>query len=215
MISKPEFFVHIIESPSANDLLDGCTEGRSLGEIFTLAKIPHCYNLATNKETFKYALLNRLIEAYNYYKKYPIRHLSLHGNQEGVGLTDKTFLSWAELQKLIAPLTNDMQGGLLICMSSCFGASGCRMAMYEGEDQPFWALVGNKSEVSWKDAAIAYATFYHLWFKGFPVEECVNRMKLASDNFYFDLLSGHKVKSDWAEYMKNLRQEHLSQFYKW
>lgn len=38
-------FVHIIESPSANDILEERTEGKALGEFLRLAKIPYCYNL--------------------------------------------------------------------------------------------------------------------------------------------------------------------------
>ena len=204
-------FVHIIESPSANDLLDGRTEGRALSEILSLAKIPHFYSLATSWETFNTALDTRLIKAYDHFQQPPILHLSMHGDQEGVGLTDNTFISWAELQELLTPLTNAMQGGLLICMSSCFGSSGCRMAMHEGTAQPFWALVGNNYSVSWEDAAVAYVTFYHLLFKGIPVEQCVDRMKSASNDHNFEVWSGHEVKAVWTEHMRKLRIEQLSQ----
>ncbi|MEG3876701.1 hypothetical protein QT972_04850 [Microcoleus sp. herbarium7] len=204
-------FVHIIESPSADDLLDGRTEGRALSEVLNLAKIPYCYNLAINLETFNAALDTRLIEAFEYFKQPPILHLSMHGNQDGVVLTDNTFISWANLQTLLAPLTNAMEGGLLICMSSCFGSTGCLMAMHRDADQPFWALVGNNNSVSWEDAAVAYVTFYHLFFKGIPVEECVERMKLASNDHNFVVWSGHEVKAVWTEYMKRLRREQLLQ----
>ena len=204
-------FVHIIESPSADDLLDGRTEGRALSEVLNLAKIPYCYNLAINLETFNAAVDTRLIEAFEYFNQPPILHLSMHGNQEGVVLTDNTFISWANLQTLLAPLTNAMEGGLLICMSSCFGSTGCLMATHRDADQPFWALVGNNRSVSWEDAAVAYVTFYHLFFKGIPVEECVERMKLASNDDNFGVWSGHEVKAVWTEYMKRLRTEQLLQ----
>jgi hypothetical protein len=202
-------FVHIIESPSANNLLDGCTEGNALSEILNLARIPYCYSLATNLETFNAALDTRLIEAFDRFRQPPILHLSMHGTQNGVLLTDNTFISWADLQALLAPLTNAMQGELLICMSSCFGSTGCRMAMHEDADQPFLALVGNSDSVFWEDAAVAYVTFYHLLFKGIPIDECVKRMKLASNDNNFDVWSGHEVKAVWTEHMKRLRREQL------
>ena len=202
-------FVHIIESPSADDLLDGRTEGRALSEILNLAKIPYCYNLVTTSESFDTALNTRLGEAVNRFQQPPILHLSMHGDQDGVELTDTTSISWTNLQARLANLTNTMQGGLLICMSSCFGSSGYRMAMYEGEDKPFLALVGNESSVSWEDAAVAYVTFYHLLFKGIQVEECVNRMKWASNNNNFVMLSGHEIKAVWTEYMKLHREQIL------
>lgn len=204
-------FVHIIESPSATDLLDGRTEGRALSEILNLAEIPHCYSLAATLDTFDAALDTRLIEAFNHFQQPPILHLSMHGNQDGVALTDNTFIGWADLQALLTPLTNAMQGGLLICMSSCFGSSGCRMAMHEDADQPFWALVGNNRSVSWEDAAVAYVTFYHLLFKDIPVDVCVERMKWASDDHNFEVWSGHEVKAVWTEHIKKLRREQLLQ----
>lgn len=108
------------------------------------------------------------------------------------------------------PLNNAMQGGLLICMSSCFGGAGCRMAVHEGTDQPFWALVGNTESASWHDAAVAYVTFYHLFFKGFSVVECVERMKSASNDSNFIVLSGHQVKANWVDYMAAIRREELA-----
>lgn len=204
-------FVHIIESPSANDLLDGRTEGRSLSEVLNLAEIPHCYNLVTNLETLNIALDTRLLEAAEECGLDPILHLSMHGDKDGVGLTDGTRLSWSKLRTLLAPLTNEMEGGLLICMSSCFGSAGCRMAMHGGTDQPFLALVGNNESVLWEDAAVAYVTFYHLLFKGIAIDQCVERMKWASDDHNFDVKWGHEVKADWTERMKRLRKGQLVQ----
>jgi len=202
-------FVHIIESPSANDLLEGRTEGRVLNEILNLANIPHCYNLATTKETFNTALVTRLNEESKKFQKYPILHLSMHGNQNGISLTDNTFLQWTDLQAMLRPLNNFLKGELLICMSSCFSSSGCWMAMNEDKDETFWALVGNSSSVSWDDAAVAYVTFYHLLFKNPSVEksqleEYVGYMKSASKDDNFEVWGGRAIKTAWAKNIKEL-----------
>lgn len=208
-MTTPLGFVHIIESPSADDLLDGRTEGRILSEILDLAGIPYCYSLVTNLETFDRALDERLLDAFEEYQLPPILHLSMHGDKNGIVLSDNTVLAWDGLRELLTPLNNEMEGELLICMSSCFGSSGSRMAMHEDTAQPFWALVGNKHSVSWEDAAVAYVTFYHLLFKGIPVEECVDRMKLASNDNNFGVWSGHEIKADWTERMKKMDRKQL------
>jgi len=41
------------------------------------------------------------------------------------------------------------------------------MAMYEDDEFTFWALVGNTGSRSWADTAMAFMSFYHLFFKGF------------------------------------------------
>lgn len=204
-------FVHIIESPSADDLLDGRTEGRALSEVLDLAKIPYCYNLVTNLETLSIALDTRLLEAADHFGLAPILHLSMHGNKKGVGLTDGRRLLWSDLRTLLAPLTNVMEGELLICMSSCFGSAGCRMARHEGAEPPFGALVGNKESVSWEDAAVAYVTFYHLLFKDIPVDQCVERMKWASDDHNFDVKWGHEEKANWTQRMAKFRRKRVAE----
>jgi hypothetical protein len=204
-------FVYVIESPSDSDLLDGRTEGRSLCEALRLAEIPHWYSLVTTSATFTESIGHRLLDALTRFNEPPIIHLSMHGNNEGVALTIGEFLSWDNLRTSLAPLTNAMNGGLLICMSSCFGSSGCRMAMHEETDQPFWALVGNSGSAQWADAGVAYITFYHLFFKDIPVEECVKRMQLASGDGNFIVFTGQAVKEVWAAHISKVRREQLAE----
>jgi hypothetical protein len=200
-------FVYIIESPSAKDILEGRAEGRALSEVLDLAGIPYSYNLVTNSETWNIALGTRFQEAVNYYPgRVPILHLSLHGNESGVALTDDTVFSWNQLKKELTPLNNKMEGSLLICMSSCFGAYGRRMAVDNSTDNPFYALVGSSNKVSWQDAAVAYVTFYHLLFKGISVDECVKKMKLASNNNDFGVWWGSEIKETWQRIIERVRQ---------
>ncbi|TXH72844.1 hypothetical protein [Thiobacillus sp.] len=204
-------FVYVIESPADADLLDGRTEGKSLCEAFQLADIPYSYSLVTTPKTLEESLGPRLIKALSHFNQPPILHLSMHGNDEGVALTNGEFLTWANLRKLLTPLTNTMEGGLLICMSSCFGSSGCRMAMHEDTDHPFWALVGNSQTALWSDAAVAYITFYHLFFKGVSVEQCLERMRSASGDNNFMVFSGLSIKANWASFMEGSRRASMVQ----
>jgi hypothetical protein len=197
-------FIHIIESPSSEDLLDGVTEGRSLSEALTLAEIPHWYSLATSATTLGRALGQRLVEAWRHHHRLPILHLSMHGNQNGIALTNDVELSWNDLRQLLLPLNRAMKGGLLICMSTCFGSAGCRMAMFADNEPPFWALVGNTGRAAWSDSAVAYISFYHLFFKGYPIETCVESMKVASGDHNFVAQSGQKTKENWLAFVSHL-----------
>lgn len=197
----------MIESPSSLDLLDDRTEGRVLKETLKIAGIPYWYSLVSDRRMIQEALGNRLLEACRYHNKLPILHLSMHGSEEGVTLTNDEFISWSDLREELLPLIRAMDGSLLVCMSSCFGTSGCRMAMYEDDEPHFWALVGNSESALWSDAAIAYASFYHLFFKGLKIEVCVESMKVASGDHNFMLFMGDKMKAYWETYVKERRQE--------
>jgi hypothetical protein len=187
-------FVYIIESPSNLDLLDERTEGRLLSEAFKIAGIQHKYNLASNKEMFIEALCSRLPMICNQLQELPILHLTMHGNKNGIQLTSGDFLTWNELYQLILPLKRYMNGNLLICMSSCEGFYAISMEMNIDGEPPLFALVGSPQTVGYHDSAIAYTTFYHLFFKGKNIEECVQAMRIASGDSNFDFQFGVTVK---------------------
>ncbi|WP_373528352.1 hypothetical protein [Nostoc sp.] len=198
-------FVYIIESPSKHDLLHGRVEGRALSEAFNLARIPFWYSLASDREMLAEALSSHLVDACSHqHPLVPILHFSLHGDENNVGLTSGESLSWHDLRYLLLPLNRMIQGGLIICMSSCFGYYGCRMAMYNDKEPPFYALVGNTHSTTWADSAVAYITFYHLLFKGLPVESCVESMKIASGDNNFGFEFGQSMKIAWLQYIQQI-----------
>ena len=195
-------FVHIIESPSSEDLLKGETEGRVLSQAFALAKIPQWYNLVTDRYTLNLALGSQLTAAYNYWKKLPVAlHVSMHGNHSGVKLTNNEWILWPELRDYFLPLIRVTQGRLLITMSSCSGSFGYQMALFADNEPTFWALVGNLNPVTLSDLAIAYSSFYHLLFKGYPLSTCVDSMKAAAGNPNFIWHSGQATRANWIAFI--------------
>ncbi|HEY9701343.1 MAG TPA: hypothetical protein V6C58_02800 [Allocoleopsis sp.] len=201
-------FVHIIESPNDIDILEGTKQGLALGESLGLAKIPYCYNFVTTKQSFEIALDQRLIQARKHYPAhFPILHFTMHGNQKGIQLTNETFITWLELYNYLMPIKQQIKQQydrpLLICMSSCYGSFALQMALSES-NSPYLFLIGNNESVSWSDATVAYITFYHLLFKknNHTIYDCVERMKLASDNNDFELWDGEKIRNIYIEYNK-------------
>lgn len=195
--AAPNGFVHVIESPSPIDLLDGRTEGRSLGQSFKLAGIEHAYSLAVNRQMVQLALTDRLESEMNRCRRFPIIHFSAHGNGEGLELTDGTMLSWADLSDLLQPIYRAVNSGLLICLSSCESASGMRMAMEDGTRRHFWALVSHMGKPTWSDCATAYIAFYNQFFKGCGLEASVEAMKAASGDNKFATWDGDEIKRGW------------------
>lgn len=192
---KNEAFVYVIESPGANDLLIDRIEGKALTETLNIAGIDSSYSLAINKDSFIKSVEKNLLNAIEYWEKYPILHISAHGDKDGKGIyfSDGVFMSWEELTILLEPLCTAMPGKLIICMSVCYGSKASRMA-YVTKKTPFGALVANKQAVNWDDAAVAFITFYHLLFKGMELEKCVTAMKHASGDDNFIVLSGKRLR---------------------
>lgn len=209
---KMNGFVYIIESPSKYDILDRRVEGDMLSEAFDLIGIPYSYSLIVDKETLVEALSSRLVDACSHhYPQVPILHFSLHGDKDNIGLTSDESLSWHDLRHLLLPLKRWMQGGLIICMSSCFGFSGCRMAMYNDNEPSFYALVGNTHSTTWADSAVAYINFYHRLFKGASVEESVMAMRSGSGDNNFDFQFGQSIKIAWLQHIQQINAKELAQ----
>src|ERR1700681_2231859 len=201
---KERLFVHIIESPSPEDLLAGRTEGAALSESLKLAGIKQCYNLATNEETFLKALGLRLGQAVKNLRAFPVVHFSMHGSENGLGLTDGQLIEWDQLATYFRSISEALKWELIVSISSCFSARGIRMAMSERADSPFHNLVGHPGSPSWEDAAVAFITFYHLLFKGYELQYAVEAMNIAAGSEEkFILFSGHQIQRIWRDMIED------------
>lgn len=186
-------FVYIIESPSSQDLFDGRCQGEVLGKAFSIAGIPSLYNLTPDFATFQQALGERFKNALlSMPNCLPVLHFVAHGNSGGINLTSNEFISWTLLHSMLQPFMQALNEELIICMSSCSGASAGIMANRNAPT--FGALVGNTMPVTWSDATVAYMAFYHLLFKGLSLPDCVDAMKRASGNEYFLYCLPQEVK---------------------
>ena len=155
-----QMYVHIIESPSPADLLGGRTEGQVLRESLKLAGIPTSYNLATDRATFESAMGQRVYEAVKVFEAYPILHFSMHGNEQGLEMTNGDFLAWQELAGNIRGLEPKPRSGVIVSMSACYGAFARQMAMAL-QSPPYSRLVGHPGNLDWADAAVAFTALYH------------------------------------------------------
>jgi hypothetical protein len=200
----PPLFVHIIESPSAQDLYDDRTEGRVLSAALRLAEIPTRYRLATDKCTFEHALGLGIAEGIREHRAVPLVHISSHGNNDGIGLTDGSVFTWGQLGNLLEPVNNGLEGGLILCLSCCSGAFGGRMAMREGRRIPLHTLVGHMSSPTWSSAAVAFVAFYYRLFGGASIATAVDAMKAASGDDGFITQDGQQLQESWTQHIQRL-----------
>lgn len=199
-MSTAKGYVHIIESPAAVDLLEGRTEGRLLSEALQLCGIPFLYNLAVNMAAFEESFRERVVDGLKKHHCQPIFHLSSHGDANGIGLTDGTDLTWADLRDLIAPVSNAAAQGMLLCMSTCYGAHARRLVDTLDQVRLF-GVVGSRSKATWPEAAIAYAAFYHRFFSGAAIDTAVEAMKMASGHDDFEVMDGKQLHRAWQSYV--------------
>ena len=162
--------VFILESPSAQDVLDDRDEGAALAAALRLAQVPSMLLRTPDRAT--------LSEAFGRMAKAPLRgpdgrivvphvHISAHGNGEGVALTNGERVGWADLRQLLlgfARATDRFSTGgmalLELCMSSCEGANARKMFDL-GPPHPCAGIVGPRKPVTWSDSLVAFIAYYH------------------------------------------------------
>lgn len=183
------FFVFVIESPSATDLYNRISEGEIVRQVVELNGIRCVVKTAISLQTFDACLKIGLSEAMASMPGYiPLLHISAHGNANGIQLSDGHVLQWVELKNHLRPVNAALGGALVVCMSSCKGYSGIRMAMQiEEADLPYFALVGCGTDPTWGETAVGYATFYHQLWRGEYIDAAVKAMCVASGNDQFFL----------------------------
>lgn len=186
------FNVYIVESPSPDDFYKQNFEGNALMQGLKLDNIASSYHQTVDLNSFKNAFRRGLVE---YYKKsnditLPILHISAHGDKDGIQLTSGERLIWDELRELLIPINESLSKsiGLILCLSTCYGLSGMRMAMKD-DSKAFGGIVANNDKPAWNETYLAYSVFYHLFRRGETVEKCITAMRLASGNSNFHYIT--------------------------
>ncbi len=206
---KYNFFVYIVESPSAPDLYHGRSEGALVVNALGLDQIPCISRIAINHEAFEAALKIGLPDAMKQFQgRYPILHLSAHGSTQGIQLSSGGVITWGNLRTLLVPINDSLGGALLLCMSSCEGYNACQMAMQNEENvkHPYFAMVGNYGKPTWSDTAVSYLAFYHLLAKGKTIPDGVQAMNSASGLDSWLVEVAEQTRRGYIEFLKSSSQ---------
>jgi len=145
----------IAESVSPEDFYDRDWEGRVVEEIVRLLNGKTSYRIVLNAE-----LLRKAIKMASE-NEYDIFHLSCHGDEEGIQLTDETNMSWDELADCFQKA--DGMPKVLI-LSSCVGGDrGIVRAFKERKRRPqviFGSEGKKKHTITFPGACIAWPILY-------------------------------------------------------
>jgi hypothetical protein len=206
---KMQLFVYIIESLRPEDIRNrnNLALGQVLAQSLNFLDINYEYFYVTSKSEFIKAITLNLYETILNKEAFPILHFSMHGNEHCIQFSNGEFITWAELRKKLFFLIKIMSNDLIICMCSCYGFSGCQMAMHPYERENFGILIGNDNELGFNEGLIAYQTFYYHLLKGNTIESSVEAMKIASADKNFKYISGLDAKKVYLDYIRNQAYE--------
>ncbi len=200
------FFVFVIESPSASDLYHRRSEGDVIKQAVALNGIHCVVKTAISLEAFNACLKLGIVEEMQAHKGFlPLLHISAHGNQDGIQLSDGHMMQWQELKELLKPLNKALGGSLVVCMSSCEGYAGIKMAMDTDETEaPYLALIGCNAKPTWGETTIGFATLYHQLSTGRHISDASHAMRVASGNDRFFLEHAENTRQNFIEFLNTV-----------
>lgn len=143
--------VFVIESVGANDLVDRRSEGRVVAQALELLGMPCVFKEAMCKDDL-FTLLEVFVRS-----GCSVLHLSCHGNDGGVGLTNGDYVSWNELFTKLEPF----MGSKHLFLSSCSAVATDRLVrLFETSDRRPFEVVGSPDDIEWRHAHLAWSMIY-------------------------------------------------------
>lgn len=148
--------VFIIESLKFDDEKNKRLEGDFLSHILRLTgKEPEYYYIRTRKEMEKVLALFRA-------SRCRYLHISCHGSADQISTTLDE-MSFSDFGKIINPYLKNNR----LFLSACCSVNK-KLARAIIPHSECYSIIGPKKEVLFQDAAIMWASFYHLIFKENP-----------------------------------------------
>ena len=151
--TKPKVF--IIESLDFEDEEKKLFEGHIIANILQLSKIETKYYYVRTKSEFKEVISKFYDSDYRYL------HISCHGGENHDSI-------WTTLDEIPFKELAEILGGNLykkrLFMSSCSVVND-KLAKAVIPKTECYSIIGPKKDIEFRDAAIMWASFYHLMFK--------------------------------------------------
>lgn len=201
-------WVYIIESPRADEILDGNLEGKALARALRLAQFKCDYLQVVNAKMLEEAFCRIGIESRVNQDEddaalyFPVVHISAHGAQDGFDLTSGESVLWPTLGKYlyqlkeVRELSPDEPARTILSLATCSGLFGSQAAQPQAR-APFDFVIGPQETVSRQDSLTAWITFYHLLLhKDRQLRWCIEMMNSAAGlkPMTFAMISGKAME---------------------
>lgn len=182
---KPrKLYVCIIESAKDN------VEATLLQDKLACTRISVIVRRADNQRAFQSALQSAMIHFIAYGASFPVLHISAHGCEKGIRLSNNDFITWDEFGAAIGTQLSDR---LILCMSTCQGLRSWGMALMEGFPH-YLLLVGSEEKPRWNDTKAGFPVFYQSLAQGKTIDEAIVNLQTFSGQSHFMIVPGPLVR---------------------
>lgn len=141
--------VLILESQTPAEWYDECREGPILAGILRLLGIDAVVRMCLDREQFTRAIETEAIN-------FDVLHISCHGDENGICLTDGSPLTWQDLSQMAG---GPLHGKVLV-LSSCMSGKPTLAHLFESESRRPGIIIGTLENIDWDKAALAWQLMY-------------------------------------------------------
>lgn len=184
--------IFIAESVGAADFYTGRTDGRAAQEVIKLHQTRCEYRVVLDRTRLRQAVRDAAEGDFDVF------HLSCHGDEDGVRLSDGTDLDWGELAKVLQPLADDKK---LLVMASCSGGYAGLTKALKSSKAVFGYVFGSTAEtgVSFTHSCLAWSVLYNglieKKFNRTGIQATVDRInKIATGDFVYRRWDGKQYR---------------------
>lgn len=122
-----------------------------------------------------YDAIFHIIEEHKKFDYYPILHIEVHGNKNGLELKSKEFLNWYDFYLMLVEINMHLGNHLFLTLAVCNGAYLMRQIEIE-RPSPFYGFIGAFEEIRVDDLMIRYNEFYNELLESFDVYSATKRL---------------------------------------
>jgi hypothetical protein len=114
-------------------------------------------------------------------------HIVSHGSESGLWMkTTDEDVYWHELRSYLSEMNTNMEGQLIVNMTSCWGLHAAKIVDATDASLPFFGVIGYADELHIRTAKQINELFYTKWLEGKPINIIVQeiRTELFDDKLY-------------------------------
>jgi hypothetical protein len=178
--------VFIAESLHPDDFYEERLDGLAASRVLLIDNSQVRYRTVFDLQHLRRALQEAAHELYDVF------HLSCHGSDDGIELTDGEFIDWLSLAELLKSFSGEHR---LLVMSCCNGGHvGLTKALEKAGAVFGWVFGSTTDEVNFTDSCIAWSVLYR---KLLAADLCTRDVARATVDILNHTLEGRFVCREW------------------
>lgn len=151
-----------------------------------------------SKEQFQ-TLAASLADAYETNRLLPLLHFEIHGNEQGLVLSNKELVTWAEVGTFTRSINILLRNKLFITLATCKGAFILKSIASSSMLAPFWGMVGPKDVIYHYELVEDFSAFYAELLTNFDLQQAIDTLNSSNLRTPYILMTAEAIFENFIE----------------